>query len=188
MPMLTHRLLAAGSASLLAVGILAGCAPAAPTPTHTPAATQSPMFASDADALKAATDAYAAYLKMSDTIAHDGGKDPERIKPFVTGAQLAQQLRGFEVFSKDGLRSSGDTRFDTVSLQRWTQRGDGLVEVDLYMCTDVSDVRVLNSTGTDVTPGTRIDRLPIQIALQSQTTSGRLLLARSDSWSGNNFC
>ncbi|MEO8907529.1 MAG: hypothetical protein ABI310_05565, partial [Microbacteriaceae bacterium] len=67
MPMLTHRLLVAGSAMALAVGVLTGCTPATPipAPTHTSATTHAPAFSSDAEALKAATDAYAAYLKMS---------------------------------------------------------------------------------------------------------------------------
>ncbi|HWU47090.1 MAG TPA: hypothetical protein VN133_10080, partial [Humibacter sp.] len=53
--------------ALLLGGVLAGCTPSAPKPTHSPTASRTPMFASDEEALKAATDAYAAYLKMSDT-------------------------------------------------------------------------------------------------------------------------
>jgi hypothetical protein len=188
MRMVTPRLLIATCAVALVAGSLAACTPSAPTPTRTPVATHSQAFASDADALKAATEAYAAYLKMSDTIAQEGGANPERIKPFVTGDSLAAQLRGFSVLYKWKLRANGSTTFDTVSLQHQAERAKGSVDIDIYMCTDVTKVRVVNTDGADVTPPDRVARLPIQVSLTSRSPGERLRLARSDSWPGTNFC
>ena len=58
--------------------LLSGCLPQQPTATPPPEATAAPIFASDEEALAAATAAYAAYLAMSDQILKDGGKDPDR--------------------------------------------------------------------------------------------------------------
>ncbi len=57
----------------LAVLLLSGCLPPQTTVTPTPEATAAPVFASDEEALAAATAAYAAYLAMSDQIFAEGG-------------------------------------------------------------------------------------------------------------------
>ncbi len=175
---------------VVAVGLLCGCTPAAPTPTptRTPAATHSPVFASDADALKAATDAYAAYLKMSDTIAHDGGKDPERIKPFVTAAWYEVQLKDLNTLHAKGYKAVGDSEFDKPTLRNSSTDVSGRARVGVYLCVDVSKVRLVNSAGADVTPATRHDRLPLQVEFQANASSSKLLIDKSEVWTGKNFC
>ncbi|MDQ1582169.1 MAG: hypothetical protein QOF36_223, partial [Microbacteriaceae bacterium] len=72
MRIVSRGILATLAGAGLIVITLAGCATSA-SPMPTPSAVHSPLFASDEEALKAATDAYAAYLAMSDTIAQEGG-------------------------------------------------------------------------------------------------------------------
>lgn len=172
---------------LLAVGLLSGCTPGAPVPTHTPTATPTPVFASDADALKAATDAYAAYLKMSDTIAHDGGKAPERIKPFVTAAWYSKEAKVFAAFRSSGLTQTGWTEFRSQRLQNY-DKGDP--EIVMYVCVDAAGTAIVDSGGKNVTPESRpaiVPSVATFVVLGSNVTH-RLRLENYEPWPGRSFC
>jgi len=145
MHMLTRRLIAASAAACAVTVALAGCTPPdqRPTPTSIPTTQNSPAFASDQDALKAATDAYAAYLKMSDTIFSQGGENPERITPFVSKSMAVREMSGYKDFAERRWRSTGSSEFDHVKVQRF---GAGeRVPISLYLCLDVSAVDVLEA-------------------------------------------
>ncbi|GAB3610517.1 hypothetical protein GCM10027414_26430 [Humibacter ginsengiterrae] len=179
---LRRRMPAAAIAALLAMP-LAACSPTQPTPSPTPTAPHTPLFASDAEALKAATDAYAAYQHVSNTIANDGGKDPDRIRSYVTADQLPRELKGFEAFSANHRRTTGSGTFDSARLGSY-DRSRGAIE--LFLCQDTTGTRVLDQNGQDVTPADRPARLPMDVFLQAQ--GQKLLVARSEVWSGKDFC
>jgi hypothetical protein len=170
----------AAFAALLTLA-LAACTPSQPTPSPTPTSAPTPLFSSDAAALKAATEAYAAYLKMSDTISHDGGADPERIKPYVTDSVYSSLKSDFDGFAKSGRRSSGSTHFRDVRLERFS--GASLYA---YLCSDVSDVRVLDANGVVVTPASR--QAVLALAVEFEKSNARLRIAQSKVWSGKSFC
>lgn len=178
------RMLALAAGALM-LGALVGCTSGAPKPTRTPTASQTPLFASDEAALKAATDAYAAYLKMSDTIAHDGGKDPDRIKPYVTAAWAKKEIAAFDKFAGRGLHQVGNSKFDHVSLQAY-QNG----AVSIYVCSDVSMTRILDSNGKDVVPTNRRERFPLTATFVGASASqgNTLALEKYEPWSGQDFC
>ncbi|MBG6054698.1 hypothetical protein IWX81_001088 [Salinibacterium sp. CAN_S4] len=172
----------------LAAVLLSGCLPQQPTATTPPEPTAAPIFATDEEALAAATAAYAAYLAMSDQIAADGGANPERLEPFVTADQQANAAESFAVYRKMGLRAEGTSTFDEVGLIQVDQ-GTDAVFIDLYLCLDVSKVRALDEAGLVVTPDDRTDRLPLEIAFEAYFSMPiELKLARSEPWSGTNFC
>jgi hypothetical protein len=172
---------AAALAALLALPLAACTAPhAKPTPTATSAST--PLFSSDEEALKAATDAYAAYLKMSDTISHDGGANPERIKPYVTASQYERELKGFSSFRSHGVHTTGSTSFDSLQVEKLSRS-----TIDAYVCVNSAHVRVLNDQGQDITPSGRPERMPFEVGFNAQGES-HVLLSRSETWSGKNFC
>jgi len=184
-----RRAIAVAAAALL-LATLTGCAPSPtsrPTPTPTPHPT--PIFSSDKEALAAATKAYAAYLKVSDEIAHDGGARPERIKDFVTPEQYASQTKDFESFRAKGYFADGSTTFDSARLQHRSTGRSSAVEIGIYVCLDVSAVRLTNSSGDNVTPTGRPERLPLEVVLvTAQRDANRLLVDESKLWSGKNFC
>ena len=167
--------------SLALVLLLSGCGDPTTTPSPPPSPSSTPVFASDEEALAAAEQAYAAYLAVSDAILADGGKDPDRIDPFVSDGYLEDALAGFDKYENGSLHTSGATAFDTVSLTNLTE--DNL---DLYLCLDVSQVRILNSAGTDITPANRTERLPLEVGFLLDASG--LRLERSESWSGDDFC
>ena len=183
------RLCLAGVAVACSALVLSGCVQPGPvvTPHITPSAT--PLFASDADALAAATKAYAAYLKMSDLITSEGGARPERIADLVSAGQLNHELEGFTLFHDKKYVTRGESSYDTVSLQSNERLQDGQQEVVIYVCSDASDVRLLNQEGSDITPSDRPDRQPFELTFQTKIVGQLpLVLTRSELWSGTDFC
>ncbi len=168
--------------------LLSGCVPEDPVVVPPAEQTVEPMFATDEEALAAATDAYKAYLEMSDLIAQEGGKDPERIAPYVTNSALEDQTSQFSPFQESSLRTVGATAFDGMKLQQFSELQPGRAEVVTYVCLDVSAVQVINSSGKDVTPQSRDNRLPLEVEFENQGQRGKLLVSRSETWPGSDFC
>jgi hypothetical protein len=180
--MRTGPLLAA--AALLVA--LAGCVPTT-HPSASLSATATPVFASDAEALAAAEKAYAAYLKVSDEIGHDGGRDPDRIASTVTSERLTIEKRGSTALQSHGLHTTGFTRFSNASLEQVAMSGADL-EVIFYACWNASEVRVINAEGADVTPGDRVNKRTLEVVVTSVRGRLPLVLESDDAWSGRSSC
>lgn len=175
--------------AVLAVLLLAGCVPGEPVITPEPDPDVTPIFASDEEALAAATEAYARYLEVSDQIAADGGADPERMIPVVSTAQYLKEVDGFEKLQRGELHIVGASKFDTVSLQSWSMVEPSVALVVIYACSDASLTSVLDASGKDVTPESRPDRTPFELEFSSSSDDERsLVLSRSDLWTGADFC
>jgi hypothetical protein len=191
MLVVTRRLVALSAAALMIIAALGACTQPSPEPSRSTAPTvkHTPAFASDADALKAATDAYAAYLKMSDTIAHDGGANPERIKPYVTGSWLPRELEGFSKLKSSGRHQTGWTKFSHVKLQLWHEAAKQ-AEIEIYACSDSSATEIVDGAGHIVTPTDR-QTLVASVATFVSPTSAqevRLRLKDYEPWPGQEFC
>jgi hypothetical protein len=177
----------------LTVGTLTGCF-AVPAPSDTaepvaatpPAPTAAPpVFGSKDEALAAANVFYSSYQGMSNTIAHEGGKDPNRIDSFVTPEMLPGEVASFERLSESGVHLVGDLAFDSMKLQSADLASGSMI---VYMCLDVSETDVVDSAGVSTVPSDRVSRHPLQVALTHDTPANRLLLERSELWTGTNFC
>ncbi|WP_306894706.1 hypothetical protein [Agromyces albus] len=179
--------LAAAGAIALA---LSGCT-GAPGPTPTPSAstdTAEPIFASDEEALAAAEASYVRYLEVVDKLTQDGGSDPDRVRDVATPAYAVELLDSLQRLRESGNHTVGATRYEDMRL---IERGesDGSAKVSVYLCLDVSDIRVVNAGGSDVTPADRAARAPIQAQFESSANnSAELLPSGSESWSGDDFC
>lgn len=169
----------------LALLLLSGCLPQSPTVMPTPQPSSTPVFASDEEALAAAEAAYAEYLRVSDAITADGGANPERIEPLVTESQRKAALASFVVYATKGLRTEGASKHDSLALQHYSEPGE--VILDLYVCVDVTDIRVLDASGADITPAGRVNRVPLEISYVGSSAED-LKLDRSEAWSGDDFC
>ncbi|HEY8912907.1 hypothetical protein [Lacisediminihabitans sp.] len=172
------------------VAMLTGCVRAepipTPPPTSAPTPTATPLFASDAEALAAATAAYAAYVAMSDKILMQGGVDPGRIEEVTTNNQLTVELNGYRAAAERGLHSSGGTTFDQVALERYdTTSPDGRRVVALYLCEDVSKVDVVDANGISVVTSTRPNRVKYEVQFdESPRDSGALRVSQKAPWRG----
>jgi len=169
------------AAGVLMVGALVGCVPGDPQPTRSPTASHTPLFASDEAALKAATGAYAAYLKMSDTILQAGGQDPERMSQVATGSALKTELSGFETARSRSWRQKGNTRFSNIQLQSVSAHS-----ITVYVCVDVSHVDVVDSGGKSVVSESRPARSAAVIGMVADSHS--LQVATNEPWNGDGVC
>jgi hypothetical protein len=147
---------AIGRVAVIAVAVmllLGACVPEAPVAVPTPTEV-APVFVSDAQALAAAEEAYAAYLAMSDLIAQEGGRNPERISPFVTEEQLVVELEGFESLSESGARQRGFSTLRSVDLASTsTNSPSGALVV--HVCVDFTNTSFVG-----------VDSMPLQTSRQ----------------------
>ncbi|TFB64604.1 hypothetical protein E3N86_02940 [Cryobacterium sp. Hz7] len=186
-------LLVLGPLLLLGTLALTGCTPEpvpqAPQASETTAPTDAPVFASDEEALAAATEAYAAYLAVIDMVLADGGKDTSQLVDVTAEEALRAETDSANLYTDNGYRSVGSTAFDSVQLQSIKDDGRGHTAVTAYLCSDVTRVDVVDSTGASVVPNDRVDRFPLTITFQnSSAASNDLTITSSESWSGKNYC
>ena len=186
----TRDLLAMTTLTLLGTLALSGCASEpAPRVSESTAPTDAPVFASDAEALAAATEAYAAYLRVIDTVLGDGGSDSARLAAVTSDEALRAETKAASFYSDQGYRSVGSTSFDSLQLQFVEDDGQGSTILSAYLCSDVAGVDVVDSAGASVVPADRVDRFPLQVRFQNlRVASKALLITSSDSWTGKNFC
>lgn len=168
--------------------LVTGCAAQDPTDRPTPRPTSTPVFASDDEALAAAESAYAEYLQVSDAISADGGANPERMEPFVTPEQLEAFRESVQNFRETGAHTSGATTFDSLTLSQVMDNKDGTAAVVAYACVSVLDVRIFDASNSDVTPSNRDEVVPLEIEFEVVDEPREIVLARSEIWSGQDFC
>ena len=182
--------------SLLLLGTLAltGCTPEpvpqAPQASETTAPTDAPVFASDEEALAAATEAYAAYLAMSDQILAEGGENPDRIRAFSTETLAEIEMEGYAQVRSNKLRSVGESRFSDLILQNLSlteKAGRGIVTT--YLCSDISEVDVVNVNGDSVVKDARPDFTPFIVSFDLVSREPvKLLVSSADVWDGAGIC
>ncbi|MHA6695759.1 hypothetical protein [Homoserinimonas sp. A520] len=170
--------------------LLSGCVPQDPEITPPPEPTTEPIFASDEEALAAATDAYAAYLAMSDLIAQEGGANPERIQSVAVRDALADAVEGYAVFQENGYRSSGNSQIRSVEFQYYSQAQSEITDIAaVYACLDVTNVDVVDSSGVSVVESSRPDVQLFEVTFDVLTLEPpELIVASRDPWSGDNSC
>lgn len=165
--------------------LLGGCVPQEPVVVPPVEQQSEPVFASDEEALAAATEAYKAYLEMSDLIAQEGGKDPERIAPFVTEEWLEQELLWSAKLANSGKKLVGWQSLGTTVLQQYSADLDA-TRVVIYACVQSDQIRMEDANGTDVTPSDLGGPSTQQVSFMS--AGEHLLLEESELWSGESVC
>ncbi|MCY7289278.1 MAG: hypothetical protein LH624_13780 [Cryobacterium sp.] len=183
-------LLALITLTLLGALSLAGCAPApAPQASETNGPTEAPVFASDEEALAAATEAYAAYLAAGDAAQESGTSSRELFLSLSSGEAHEQDLAVGASFAEKGWKQIGSTSFDSMAIQSAEINADENWEVNAYVCLDVTNTDIVDSSGTSVSKSDRTLRLPLIVAFVGTDRSGDYLqITESRVWSGSNFC
>ena len=187
MPVHPKSAAAGGVAGIaLAVTLLTGgcVGPTEVVPTLT-ATEAAPIFASDEEALAAAEEAYAAYLAMSDLIAQEGGRDPERIAPFVTEQQLVVELEGFASLAANGARLDGASRLGSVELQ--DVAGD-MTTVAAYVCIDYSAATYLRGDGSSIKTNREFESVLVLARFSKGEVAPALILAAVEPWTQTEPC
>ena len=175
-------------ALLLAGGFLAGCASGKPQslPTETPRSTPTPVFTSDAQALAAATEVYKKYVRASDNIGHDGGADPERVRPYVNAAGLQHEIESAQRIADENARGYGYTKVNNTVLQSH-EESHGIATVRMYACQDLTGVDLRDAAGTSLIAPDRADFISYVAELRTNS-HGQLVIQSNRYWSGGGIC
>jgi hypothetical protein len=166
---------------LLTALLLAGCTDPSPMPTPPSTPSQTPVFASDEEALAAAEEAYGKYLATVALVLADGGKDPERLSPLVGADLYDRDIPGYQQFAEEGWRGIGKITF-TMSAQNLDLESG---ELNTYVCEDRSGFDVVNSAGASVVPDSRPDRTALEVGL---IWDEGLKIATQEGWEGGGVC
>lgn len=94
-------------------------------------------------ALEEASVVVGSYLATSDAITSEGGKSWQPISSLVSERWLSEEQEGFRYFEREGLRSIGETTFDSLIVQSAHITLDQQVEVGILACIDGTGVFVL---------------------------------------------
>ena len=170
-----------------ATALLSGCAPTAPPAAEPPPTISQPIFASDEEALAAAEAAYARYLAVSDQIAQDGGKNPERIDALAESAARDLVYASAQQYIDANAHLVGSTVLSSVELQESQTSIDGRATISIYACVDVSNVDVINQDGDSLVTGSRPDKQAFEV-LMAGASAGSLLVESQDVWTGESIC
>lgn len=185
----TERLAGVACAAALLV-LASGCAaePAPAPSSSAPTATTPPVFASDEEALAAATEAYANYQATYDAF-WAGRKSKAEFLELTTGAALENEEASLEQFESQGWKPVGTSSVDSVSIQSISQTDSGVWQIRTYLCVDISKGDVLDAQGVSVAKPDRPLRLPLEVAFVTpSSTSTELRISESRVWSGKNYC
>ena len=191
LPSIVMWIIARASAAALAVAfVLVGCVPTTTPASPAPRPSATPVFATEAEALAAATEAYAAYVRVSDEILADGGNNPERIEQVSKRDARKSAVEGFAKFRERGLVSTGVSKIGPLMVQEYlASSADGGVILTAYACLDVSDIDVFNSAGDSVVSSTRPEFQAFELTFDADRDKARgLVLSAAISWAGSGVC
>ncbi len=166
---------------------LAACTEATRIPDAEPSSEVAPLFASDEEALAAATAAYEEYLSASEAIAASPPFDLDPLRTLATAEYLERESALFAELQANGYRIVGRTALAKSQLQQWYQDLEFGHVVIFYACLDVSGGRLLDEEGNDITSAERSDLANIEVEVV-EGEAGDLLLNRTDSWYGEPVC
>ncbi|CAN5495168.1 hypothetical protein BH10ACT4_BH10ACT4_11100 [soil metagenome] len=176
-------------AALAVVLLLSGCVPTPASTSPAPSPTATPVFASEAEALAAATKAYAAYQAALDSAFST--YDPSELSQVSSGTALSKAKSSVSDYREAGKHQVGTASIDRVS---WVDPNSGISSYadsfnsQAYLCLDLSKVDVLGSDGKSVVPAGSERRFPIIATFKWDSSSRGLVVDEDESWSGANFC
>ena len=185
---LMHRrpLLVALSHTLLAAS-LGACTGPASIPPPPPPATEAPLFATDEEALEAATAAYAEFLAVSGQILREGGSNPERLKPLVSDEVYESEAEGFRTLATQNWAAVGNSELLRLVLQQHVSGEPGDAEVIAYACVSVAESDIVNAEGISQADPERPITVEFEVVFTS-TDAGALMVERKVIWNGVSPC
>jgi hypothetical protein len=169
-PTPSFRSFARAAALTSALLLLVGCAPdPSPSPTPTPA------FASEEEAFAAAEATYRAYNEALNQVDFADTDTFEDVYAQLSGSAAESTREAFSQFHADHLRSIGTTRFDSF---RPLSADLATGKVDANVCSDVSDVEVLDASGASVVSEDRPSRQPLDVTFATRSDAASITISK----------
>jgi hypothetical protein len=175
--------------ALAAAFLLTGCVPTDPIVTPNPEPSSTPIFATEEEALAAATAAYAAYQAAVDS--GFATYETSELANVAGNPALAAARASVESYKAKGKYQVGNSKIDSVSFVNSSailEPGSSDESVQIYACLDVSGTDVLDSRGVSVLPAGQARRFPLIASLKWNTSSQSLRVVEEEGWNGDNFC
>ncbi|MET0724956.1 MAG: hypothetical protein ABWY36_01305 [Leifsonia sp.] len=174
-------------AVVLVVLALSGCA-ASPRPEPTRSAPSSaPVFASDEEALAAAEKAYAAYLEVADLVFNEGGAKPERFRSVAVDQALDDSLVSADEFVMRDAHTAGRTAFEVYRLQSADYQSVRSLSITIYVCDDVSNVGLFDSSNDSLVSPDRQNVTPFTVTVVGDGSETLRVSSRAV-WPSESFC
>lgn len=172
---------------LLLAAALGGCTPSTRLPPPEPSAAGEPLFASDEEALAAATAAYEEYLAVSNAVFRQPPRDLRPLEGVATSEFIENEEPFAEQLDENGWSISGLSTLIGVELQQIFDGPSDSAVLVVYVCLDVSGARVFDAAGVDVTPADRADEVTLEVEMIA-TSADVLLVNRSELWANSITC
>tara|TARA_R110002051_G_scaffold175303_3_gene245296 strand:- start:162 stop:710 length:549 start_codon:yes stop_codon:yes gene_type:complete len=136
---------------VLLLAPLSGCAPSGTPESPEPTATFVAPYATDEEALAAAEEAYAEYLRVVNYHLNEGVVEENLLATVAIGDELDELVESHSRLAEAGTTSIGEVMFNDAELQRYSTDGSLHELLVVYVCEDLSDVFLVNPDGTRVT-------------------------------------
>ncbi|MDX2026087.1 hypothetical protein [Microcella sp.] len=164
---------------------LVGCTGATRIPPPEPSTAVEPLFASDEEALEAATEAYEEYLAVLDGLLQAPLEVDGAFDSVASGQALQLAEESVQKFLDDVVRISGPRVVGSVELQQLIVDEEA-TEVILYVCEDLSGIVLLDSGGNSLTTPDRPNYSIFQIVVSFGHDGGRVVDRQF--WSNETSC
>jgi hypothetical protein len=93
------------------------------------------------------------YLDTTDTITREGGVGSERMATLTTADWFPAEEAAFAHYRAEGLRTIGDTEFDSLVIQSVSESVTGDIHIDAIACVDASWVWLVPDSAPDPPEG-----------------------------------
>lgn len=167
--------------------VLTGCTSEPRIPAAEPQPTAAPLFATDEEALAAATAAYEEYLAVLNAASSAPTEGIEDASDLVSSEHFLELQSTIDELVAQGVRAEGGTELTRTVLQQHSVDSGSLTTVVIYACLDVSRVRLLDLEGEDVTPTDRNETADLEVEFEAGTDE-HLVVTRSDAWPAGTVC
>lgn len=170
---------------VLLVAALAACTESPRIPPPEPTSATQPLFATDEEALEAATEAYEEYLAVLDGLLQSPRVIDGDFDTVAAGEALELAEESVQQFLDDALSISGPRRLGSINLQQVIP-ADNSTEVLIYVCEDVSGVLLLDENGASLTTPDRPNYAVFEVAVSFDLERGRVIDRQF--WSNESSC
>lgn len=170
---MTSRATLPAATALLLVTLLSGCAPApAPMPTATP------VFSTEAEAFAAAEETYRSYVEALNAVDLSDPETFEDVYAWTTGEANANERSTLTRMHADGWVVSGQT---VIADFLTSDEVDKSAFVNALVCSDVSQVDVVNADGASMVATERPDVYALEVSfVESQESPTGLQISASN--------
>lgn len=171
------------AALLIAALLLVGCMPVEPTVTPVPEPSATPIFASDEDALAAATEAYAKYLEAVDQSLTTFGVNA--LHESSEGKALAAAMSKAKEYEAAGKHQTGQSKLNSTQstdLEAVLHFSEDMAEIQIYGCVDISQVDIRDAEDSSIVSVDRPDLLLYLVTLAWHSVDEEFMITDQELW------